>query len=159
MKPILKLLIFSWFVNFGTILQAQQLVSSAGEFYQNSSGSLSFSVGELSIETFSNSNNILTQGFHQTNLIAIAIKELKDLKFEIIVFPNPTKDFVLLKIPIENFTGLQYKIYDIHGKLLQNKILKENETEISFANFSPSTYFIKVSDGNKVLKTFKIVKQ
>lgn len=155
----MRLIIFLCLLHSGAVLYPQQVVTTGGDHHQNSSGSISYTIGEIAIETYSGTTNILSQGFHQTHLIAIAIKELKDLKFEITVFPNPTKDFVLLKIPIENIIGLQYKIYDIHGKLLQNKILKENETEISFANFSPSTYFIKVSDGSKVLKTFKIVKQ
>ena len=159
MKSILKLLTIGWLIYFGSNLQAQQLVSTAGDYYQNSSGSLSFSLGELAIETFSSTNNILTQGFQQTNLVAVSIKELPGLDYEISVYPNPVKDIVILKIPSDKMTGKQYKLYDSNGKLLQNKLLEKTETEISFSSLAPATYFIKVGEGEKELKTFKIVKQ
>jgi hypothetical protein len=91
MKSILKLLIFCWLLHFGSVLYAQQIVTTGGDYHQNSSGSISYTIGELAIETFSKTNNILTQGFHQTNLIAVAINELKGLDFEISAFPNPGK--------------------------------------------------------------------
>jgi hypothetical protein len=159
MRSILKLLTFSFLIYNGTLIQAQQLVSTAGDFYQNNSGSLSFSLGELAIETFLSTNNILTQGFQQTNLVAVSIKELPGLDFEISVYPNPVKDIVVLKIPSEKLVGKQYKLYDMDGKLLQIKLLNETETEISFSSLTPATYFIKVGEGEKELKTFKIVKQ
>jgi hypothetical protein len=34
----------------------------------------------------------------------------------------------------------------------------EEPSDISIQNISPSTYFLKVTDKNKVLKTFKIIK-
>jgi len=158
MKLILKLLIFSWFFYFGTPVKAQQLVSTSGDYYQNSTGSLSVSVGELAIETFSNTNNILTQGFQQTNLVSVSIKELPDMGYQISVYPNPVLDFVVLKIPSENIVGKQYKLYDMNGKVLEIKLIEETETEISFSKLAPATYFIKVVEGVDELKTFKIVK-
>jgi hypothetical protein len=159
MRTILKLLTFSFLIHIGTLLQAQQLVSTAGDYYQNNSGSLSFSLGELAIETFSSTNNILTQGFQQTNLVAVSIKELPGLDYEISVYPNPVNDIVILKVPADKLAGKQYRLYDTEGKLLQIKLLEETETEISFSSLTPATYFIKVGEGEKELKTFKIVKQ
>jgi hypothetical protein len=159
MKFKFKFLIVCWLLINGSTLIAQQLVSTAGDFYQNDSGSLSFSFGELAIETFLSNNNILTQGFQQTNLVAVSIKELPGLDFEISVYPNPVKDIVMLKIPSDKLVGKQYKLYDSNGKLLQIKLLQETETEISFSSLTPATYFIKVGEGEKELKTFKIVKQ
>jgi hypothetical protein len=159
MKSVLKLLIFYWLLYYGSTLNAQQIVTTGGDYHQNSSGSISYTIGEVAIETFSKTNNILTQGFHQTYLVAVAVNELKGLDFEISAFPNPTKDIVMLKVPAEKLAGMQYRLYDMNGKLLQYKFLKGTETEISFTNLTPATYFIKVVKGEKELKTFKIVKQ
>jgi hypothetical protein len=159
MKLILKLLLVVCLVHYGTLLNAQQIVTTGGDYHQNSSGSISYTIGEVAIETFSKTNNILTQGFHQTNLIAVAINEVKGLDFEISVFPNPTKDIVMLKVAMEKIVGMQYRLFDTNGKVLQNKFLERTETEISFDNLTPATYFIKVVQGKKDLKTFKIVKQ
>ncbi len=49
-------------------------------------------------------------------------------------------------------------LYDINGKLLESKKIETNETTFSLENFVPSTYFLKIIQNNKEIKTFKIVK-
>ncbi len=46
-------------------LSAQQVISSGGGFFQGGGASLSFTIGESVIATFSQSNAQLTQGFNQ----------------------------------------------------------------------------------------------
>ncbi|OGM08838.1 hypothetical protein A2Z67_02415 [Candidatus Woesebacteria bacterium RBG_13_36_22] len=153
--------ICSFFItsSFTEILKAQNIVSTAGDHFKNNTAQLSWTVGEVTIETLSGTSNILTQGFHQTNLIATAINEILDLGFEIKAYPNPTQDYLILKISKDKLNGMQYKLYDMQGKLLHHKLIEESETEISFKDLVPSTYLIKVIEMNKELKTFMIVKQ
>ena len=138
---------------------AQEVVSTAGDYFKNNTAQLSWTIGEIAIETLTGTGNILTQGFHQTKLIAVAIDEIPDLGFEIKAYPNPTRDYLILKISKDNLDGMQYKLYDMQGKLLHHKLVDESETEISFKDLAPSTYLIKVIDMNKEIKTFMIVKQ
>jgi hypothetical protein len=141
------------------IANAQEVVSTAGDHFQNNTAQLSWTIGEIAIETLTGTSNIITQGFHQTNLIAVAIDELPELGFEIKAFPNPTQDYLILKISKDNLDGIQYKLYDMQGKLLHHKLISESETEILFKDLAPSTYLIRVMDLNKEIKTFMIVKQ
>jgi hypothetical protein len=46
---------------------AQEVVSTQGDSYSNSSGSIDFTIGEVIINTGTDGTNDLTQGFHQTN--------------------------------------------------------------------------------------------
>jgi hypothetical protein len=55
--------------------------------------------------------------------------------------------------------NLSYQLYDMNGKLLQNRKVDGNETVITMGNLVPSTYFLKVTDNQKEVKTFKIIKQ
>lgn len=52
-----------------TFLMAQsvspEVVSSAGDYYEGANASLSWTLGEISTETYDNGTNILTQGFQQ----------------------------------------------------------------------------------------------
>lgn len=48
-----------------------QVVSSAGDYYDNGNISLSWTLGEIATETFSNGNIMLTQGFQQPYGITI----------------------------------------------------------------------------------------
>ncbi len=52
-----------------TILYAQSLsqviIGSAGEYYSNGKENISWTIGEVMIETYTTNSNYLTQGFHQ----------------------------------------------------------------------------------------------
>lgn len=60
---------------FPVIITAQsltpQVISSAGDFYQGSNVSLSWTLGEIATETYDNGNIVLTQGFQQPFGISI----------------------------------------------------------------------------------------
>lgn len=144
-------------IGYGKI-NAQEVVSSAGDSHSNANGSVSYTIGEPVIETFSGGNNILTQGFQQSNLMITAIEELPGLNFEISAFPNPATDIVKLRIGKESIAGMQYMLYDMSGNLLLRNGLEGTETEIPFSDFFPAEYILRISDNRKEVKSFKIVK-
>ena len=81
------------------------------------------------------------------------------------VYPNPTTDFLILKIngndvQTRHVLSHQYiaSLYDMKGKLLESKKLTSNETTITMENFVVGTYFLKVANNQKEIKTFKIIK-
>jgi hypothetical protein len=63
-----SLLVFCMCLSIGLFSYAQQVISSSGAYYTNSTGSLSVTIGETVVSTVSNSsiNLILTQGFQQS---------------------------------------------------------------------------------------------
>jgi len=63
-------------------------------------------------------------------------------------------------LKIENYdnTNLSYQLFDISGKLLETKKLESNETSIVMNNLVKTTYFLRVIENNKEVKTFKIIK-
>lgn len=65
MKNTIALLLASAFLIIATALNAQQVVSSGGGQFEGSQLSLSWTIGEPVIETFTGNNLILTQGFQQ----------------------------------------------------------------------------------------------
>ena len=64
----------------------------------------------------------------------------------------------MLEIEFSDNENLIYQLYDMMGKLLLSERLIDIKTTISMANLAPSTYFLKVTDNQKVSKTFKVVK-
>ncbi len=51
----------------------REIIASDGDFQQNSSGSVSFTIGETVVETFANAQNTLTQGFQQNDQVKFLI--------------------------------------------------------------------------------------
>lgn len=138
-----------------TVLQG--LLSSSGDSFKNSKYNLDWSVSELQTETYYGEENILTQGFHQNNYLISTIEQLEKLPFEISIFPNPTTDIITLKAESSANEILKYIITDIYYKtLLTNNI--EHVNHINFSNYKLGVYFISVSQNNKIVKSFKIIK-
>jgi hypothetical protein len=73
-------------------------------------------------------------------------------------YPNPTKEFLNLKVENYNVENLSYQLFDIQGKLLESKKIESKETSIVTSNLVPATYFLRVIESNREIKTFKIVK-
>ena len=153
-----KLFILIFLLN-AFVMQAQQIIATAGSYAKNTSGSLSWTIGEGIIETCKGTNVVLTQGFQQSNLIITAIKDISVTSFQIDAFPNPTNDFVTLKTTSESFKDARYMLYDLNGKLIQEQKLESNVTNITMNNFITGTYLLKIFQGNKEIKILKIVKK
>jgi hypothetical protein len=139
-------------------LFAQEVVATAGSILSNSSGSISYTIGEGVANTLTKGDKTITQGFQQGNLSVSIVSVLKDLDFSISVFPNPTSDVLTLKLNKEDMTGLKYLLFDMNGRLLSQKNLESNETTINVKLLNNGLYLLKVQDGKKELKSFKIVK-
>ncbi len=103
----LNLFLFGIF--FTVILNAQQLevINSGGGYHENSEGSITVSIGEVVVETIAHGEFCFTQGFCQANVTVTAIGELPELDYELIAYPNPTKNYVILKIGREKLINLK----------------------------------------------------
>ncbi len=142
-------------------VKAQQLdiVTTSGDFHENSSGSLSWTLGEVTIETLIGTNFILTQGFQQSKLTVTAIDELQNPVIELTVYPNPTNSFLFIEVKTDEPRDLHMKLFDLNGKLiLLKKITGTNQT-VSMQNYKPAVYILKVTEDGKPIKTYQIVKQ
>lgn len=63
------IILFTLFMILMISSYSQEVISTAGEHYENSNGSISWTIGEPVIETLESTNNYLTQGFHQPTVI------------------------------------------------------------------------------------------
>jgi hypothetical protein len=143
-----------------TGLQAQETVTTAGGNASGTGGTMSYSVGQLVYTTNTGTNGSLAQGVQQPNEISIAtgIEEARGITLEFVIYPNPATDFVILKTGNYEVVNLRYQLFDINGILLENRKVESQETNISMETYLPSTYFLKITDKNAVIKTFKIIK-
>ncbi|MEI6047790.1 MAG: T9SS type A sorting domain-containing protein [Bacteroidota bacterium] len=144
-----------------TGIQAQEAIPASGGNGSGSGGSVSYTIGQVAYSANMGTNSSVAQGVQQPYEISAvtAIDDAKGISLEFVVYPNPATDFVILKIENYEVENLSYNLYDMNGKLLENNIIQGNVTNISMQALLPSTYFLKVTDKNKVVKTFKIIKK
>jgi hypothetical protein len=140
-------------------LQAQELVSAAGNYFINAQGSISWSLGETVIETYTSGEMTLTQGFKQPNITISTIAEDSGLEFEITVFPNPTQAHIIIFNHLGQAEKSEFRLYDTSGRLILGNKLDGTHTQIAMDNYPAGNYIINVISEGKRLKVFKIIKQ
>jgi hypothetical protein len=146
-----------------TGLQAQTSVNATGGNASGSGGSASYSLGQVVYTTNIGANGSVAQGVQQPFEISVvtAIEEAKGINLSVTAYPNPTTDFLQLKVDASTTLSIQsmsYQLYDMNGKLLQSEKITGNQTSIVMSNLVPANYFVKVIQANKEVKTFKIIK-
>jgi hypothetical protein len=141
-------------------IQAQEAVIATGGGATGNRGSVSYTVGQVAYMSNVSTSGIVTQGVQQPYeiIVVTGIEEAMVITLECLVYPNPTIDILNLKIEGLVQAECIASLYDINGKLLQDKKVVSNETSIPMGNLTPATYFLKVTLNKKGIKTFKIIK-
>lgn len=78
---------------------------------------------------------------------------------DIIISPNPTTGLFTIQLP-NNADQINYQLFDITGKLVQQKTLStiaENTVTVDISNLSPGTYLINLQYGSENISK-KIIK-
>jgi hypothetical protein len=160
MKNPLVIHITFYILVSGTVIQAQNAIPASGGNASGSGGSVSFSTGQIVYTTNTGTNGSIAQGVQQPYEISVVtgMEETNMINLNLSAFPNPTTDFLILKVENYDNTNLSYQLFDSNGRLLENIKIKTNITSIVTSNLMPATYFLKVSDGTKEKIIFKIIK-
>lgn len=139
---------------------AQEAISASGGNASGSGGSVSYSVGQLVYTSNTGTSGSVAQGVQQPYEISVmtGIEETKGITLQCSAYPNPTAGHLKLKVENYKTDNLTYRLYDIDGRLLENKKIDGDETSISMETLTSSAYFLKVISNNKEIKTFKIIK-
>ncbi len=141
------------------LAQSQEVVASAGIYFENKNHQISFTVGETVIETYRGDQFLLTQGFHQPLLWVTELDELVGINLNIKAYPNPTADFVKINSNEELPLGSTFHLYNMQGVLVRIGEMDGLTTEVSFRQLVPANYFLKIFHEDNILKTFKIIKK
>lgn len=113
---------------------------------------VTYTVGEVVINTITSPNKDLTQGFHQPTLKVLSISSFEE-KLNINLFPNPTKDFV----QFTSDKNVNITVNDISGKTLYSET-NVNQKTIDLSEYERGVYFVTVYRNNKTIGTYKIIK-
>ena len=157
MKNNLILIIF---LMFGTsIALAQSNAVTSGNTATGTAGSATYTVGQVAYKSFSGTNGSATQGVQQPfEISTLNVDEVPQIQLIASVYPNPTIENLTLTIKEFDISNIDYQLYDINGKIISNGQINQNETQIEMVNLPAALYFLKITNNQNVLKTFKIIK-
>lgn len=142
---------------------SRYVISSGAKYASNSSCGIYANVGELGIQTYAVTNNILTEGFVQPPPpLNTVIKFIEPATDDYSIFPNPTSNSIQITTgKSSNIIALE--IYDLQGrKVEQNFDFQKNADTtytLNIALLDNGVYFIKfITSNHSEYKVIRLVK-
>jgi hypothetical protein len=141
------------------VMCGQDAIPASGGEATGSGGTSSYSVGQLVYTTTTGSGTV-SQGVQQSiELFTLSNPELNTVNLTAVTYPNPTSDYIILKISDNALDNLSYKLIDINGRAISNGTISGTDTRIAMQSLALGMYILKVNQNNQELKTFKIIKK
>ena len=156
-QTLLLFCILLWRIGFSQTL-SPDVYTTSGDYFTNANNSLSWTMGECITETYSGSNNILTQGFQQSKYTITSVEEIKNSPILITVYPNPASAFINIRTESTELRKMKAELFDVSGKLIHSESF-QNNIQLNISQYSNSTYLLRIYDDNtNLIKTFKLQK-
>jgi len=138
----------------------RQVIATAGNSDENAEGSLSWTMGEPAVNTWSSSGAMITQGFQQSNLEVSTLVEPDPGSFlRAIAYPNPVQDMMRVEVKNRGNTILYLELYDMNGRLLDKQQVQSNPSRLDFGEHPAGEYILQLKTAEKRIQSFKIIKR
>jgi hypothetical protein len=138
---------------------SKPVIGPGGQTFENGNNKLSYSVGEVAVGAMTDIDGTyqLGNGYYPSLNLSTLNTETPELKLQVKVFPNPTKEMIYITHPTEQF--FEVSITDVNGKqILQTPHQKQQPLNVQ--TLTTGTYFIAVTTKeSKQTNTYKIIKQ
>lgn len=139
----------------------RQVVASTGGTWSNGSFNLDYTVGDFVVTTINNTTNYLTQGFQQPTVLTISIKEHPKSNMDISVYPNPSTDYLNIKI-INTSGNISIVLFDVTGQRMFTKEYSNASAElfttIDMKHYATGTYYLRIINSDNTDEIFRIIK-
>ncbi|MFH6994123.1 T9SS type A sorting domain-containing protein [Flavobacterium sp. FlaQc-48] len=155
------LILFISYISFMTNSYAQESIVVSGGNATGTGGSSSYSIGQVVYASLPGSNAYVLQGIQQPyEIITLGNDEFYGINLLMTAYPNPTVDVLNLVIVNDKLDDLAYNLFDINGKIISgNSKITNSETSVSMQGLNQGIYFLGITNNNKTIKTFKIIKK
>lgn len=143
MKKIILFLAIVCFIviqSFGQNVD-RSVIASAGTEMAASSYYLSFTLGELVVDSYNSGGYELSEGFQQSDISLQSVQE--QFLLDVVLFPNPSSDVIYLEVGTQN--EMQFSLFDAAGRLLLQKTFF-GKTSIQSSEYANGMYLLRITD-------------
>jgi hypothetical protein len=138
---------------------AQSNTVSTGGNASGTTGSVSYSIGQIDYISSSGSNGNLYQGVQQPYEFysTSGLSEYSTL-IDLSLGPNPTSDVLYIHLNEELSEDLNFVLFDEHGKTVFSRMKLEKDNELDLKELPSAMYQLVISSSQQEIKTYKIIK-
>tara|TARA_B110000046_G_scaffold160504_1_gene173666 strand:- start:673 stop:1155 length:483 start_codon:yes stop_codon:yes gene_type:complete len=139
-------------------LYSQESVISSGGEAKGTTGSLSYSAGQVATNSYLSDEGSMSEGVQHTYQIITLGGIKNNFNISLRAYPNPTKD--LLNIQIDDFREqyFVYQLLDIEGRIIQSKRINDHQTEIDVRDLSSGIFLVQILGEKSILDSFRVIK-
>jgi len=138
----------------------QDVIASAGGYNTATGITISWTLGETIIPTFTSGDGtlILTHGFQQ-QLIITTVEENLETLVTVTVFPNPASDNVNIRFNEAIDDEVKLVIVNSNGKPVKSIVIEATtlEKQINLQDIPAGVYYLRLTKG-KLSNVYKVVK-
>jgi hypothetical protein len=139
--------------------QAQQTWAATGGNALGNGGTISYTVGQSACLFQTGTQGSVTQGVQQSYRITVETIKRNNPPSELTctLFPNPAKEFVVLKIREAKLNNLSVRLFNMEGRLLLNQNIHSFETRIAVNHLTAGTYLLRIIRKGKTIEIMKLI--
>ncbi len=152
------LVIFAALFTLSVSGQKQEVIASAGGYNESGSISISWTLGETIIPTFTTPTLILTHGFQQQLIVTTIEENLLEL-VNVTVYPNPISEILNIRFEVPLDGEVELYILNQQGSLVLTDIIEATtvEKQVNMQELPAGVYFLRLIKG-KLSNVYKVVK-
>lgn len=163
MKELTKKFIFvSLSLIIHLMINAQQSFVTTGSVLNGSGGNASISTGQLLCSTISalDGTSVYSFGVQQTYIVSQPTENIQLIVSAnaYSIFPNPTTDRFIVRNLSVNSENAVATLYDAIGNKLTTRSITKADTEFLVSFYAKGIYFLKITQLDKTIQLFKIIK-
>lgn len=141
------------------ILRAQSAVLATGTDVAAGSGSITYSIGQTAYLSKGAGSQILEGVQQPYEIITLATQEILSGEKDILLYPNPFRDYLYLDFTTNDYKGSEYQLFDAQGKLVKKGMVLQPKSELNFSTLPSAMYIIRINQNGENIKTFKVIKK
>jgi hypothetical protein len=136
----------------------QEVIAAAGGYDVKGNISISWTLGETIVSTFSSNSLVLTHGFQQ-KLIITTVQDNLDPGLKVSLFPNPTDDILNIHFDPPTDREVDLLLTDMQGRTLKTYKIGTAvpDKQINLQDIPAGIYFVKLIKG-KLINIYRVVK-
>lgn len=133
------------------------VIGNAGDYYEALQfGNLHWTVGEVAVSLHQNGLE-LHEGFHQVYYELVVYTEEATPNWNVNVFPNPTSDFLRVRLG-EEAQVVNAQLFNNTGQLLVKRENLRWEEEFDLSNFPAGNYWLRLLAADGQQQAYKVIK-
>ncbi len=148
-NQFVKIILFLVCLNLTNALYSQQVFVATGGSGQGTGGIIDFSIGQM---CFVNESPRFNQGIQYPHVITFAVGGLTTLRKKVLclVYPNPAKSYLNLKVDNALIQDFVFTLVDLKGKVCRRGKVVNIISRIDICDLPSTTYFLKIENTGSV---------